>query len=131
MEFILSIFRRILFIGIVILLVLERKITLIYFVITYIIVLILSYLYYYFLYKKYPNLKYPFISRIWRVDICDPIFNHSQKNYLIGSRLGGLWDHRNQKHSSFKETIKSFFVRITVYLIILIIIYAIVYVFAK
>lgn len=131
MEKLLSILRRILFLSIVILLIMKKQITLFYFVIGYIVVIILSVLYYHFLYKKFPNMKYPFISRLWRVDICDPIFNYSRDHYYVGSRLGGLWDHRNEKHSSFAEFVKSFFVRIFVYLLIFIIIYAIIYTFAR
>lgn len=132
MEKFLSILRRFSFFCMIIIMIIDiNKLEIHnYFmisVITYVSILIISYLYYFFLYKKYPNLKYPFISRLWRVDICNPIIEHSEKHYQVGSRLGGLWDYRNYKENSLNEKVKSFFVRITVYLLIAIVIGAIIY----
>ena len=132
MEKFLSILRRISFLCMVIMLIVNIYKTEIhsYFIISvivYVSILIISYLYYFLLYKKHPNMKYPFISRLWREDICHTRFEHSEKHYQVGSRLGGLWDYRNYKDKTLSEKIKSFFVRIIVYLLIAIVIGAIIY----
>lgn len=96
-------------------------------VLIYIFILIISYIYYYFLYKKNPQQKSPFINRLWFVDICDPIIDHSERHYRVGDRLGNLWEYRNYKTDSFSEKVKRFFVRIFVYLIIAVIVGAVIY----
>lgn len=132
MEKFLSILRRISFLCMLVLMILDiNKVEIhMYFmlsVLIYIFTLIISYIYYYFLYKKYPQQKFPFINRLWRVDICNPIIEHSQNHYRVGERLGNLWEYRNYKEDSTSEKIKRFFVRIFVYLIIATIIGAIIY----
>ncbi len=131
-EKILSIIRRICFLCMVTIILMNIykvnvRLWVLISVSAYILSLIISYIFYYFLYKKYPDWKYPFISRLWRVDICNPIIEHSQTHYQVGTRLGGLWDYRNYEQSSFGEKVKTFFVRLVVYSIIAITISSTIY----
>ena len=93
----------------------------------YIVVLIISIISFGFEYKKYPNMKNSFITRIFREDFCDPIIEHSRNYYRVGERLGALWEHRNRRDRTFLEKVKSFFVRIFVYMLIVILGIAIIY----
>ena len=131
MEKLLSYFRRISFVCIIMMLIITNQIPDLqgYFAATvacYLGILLFSYIYYFFLNKKYPNMKAPFISRLWRQDVCNPIINLGTRGAdRLGSRLGGLWNTRRSQHRSKGEKLKSFFVRLIIYTIIAIIVYAV------
>lgn len=131
MEKLLSYLRRISFVCIIVLLIITNQSPdfqgyLAVTVTCYLVILLFSYIYYFFLYKKYPNMKWPFISRLWRQDVCNPIISlGTRRSDRLGSRLGGLWDTRRSQHRSTSDKFKSFFVQLIIYAIIVIIAYAV------